>query len=287
VARQRADLALVAAGHFPSQDAAARAILAGLVRAEGAGGESPLKPGSLVPEGTTFSVTQRKRYVSRGGDKLAGALRDFSYDPSGVRALDAGASTGGFTDCLLQHGAASVAAADVGYGQLAWSLQSDPRVTVFDRTNVRTVGADEMGGPFDLVVADLSFISLSAVLPSLSQQLCQGGDLVVLVKPQFEAERGLGHGGVITDAQVHEDVLSDATESVVRAGLVVKGITYSPIAGPDGNIEFWIWAGKPTSTPPADLESGAPDGPVLSGSDLMGAIRSAVQGAHQKLRGSA
>ena len=287
MARQRADLALVAAGHFPSQDAAARAILAGLLRAEGTGDESPLKPGSLVPDDVTFAVTQRKRYVSRGGDKLAGALRDFSYDPSGVRALDAGASTGGFTDCLLQHGASSVAAADVGYGQLAWSLQSDPRVTVFDRTNIRNVSPDELGGPFDLVVADLSFISLSAVLPSLAQQLCRGGNLVVLVKPQFEADRGLGDRGVVTDAQVHEDVLSGATQSIVRAGLVVRGVTYSPIAGPDGNIEFWIWAVKPTSTPPADLSPGAPDGPLLSGSDLMGAIRSAVQGAHEKLRGSA
>ena len=284
MSRIRADLALFEAGHFPTQDAAARAILAGQVRLANPPTTDPLKPGTLVNRDVGFVVRGRKRYVSRGGDKLEGALRDFSYDPSGVRALDAGASTGGFTDCLLQGGASHVAAVDVGYGQLAWSLQSDPRVTVFDRTNIRTAPPEVLGGPFDLAVADLSFISLSAVLPSLVRQVWAGGDIIALVKPQFEAQGHQGDRGVVSDAAVHEEVLLGAVDAFRREGLLVRGVTYSPITGPDGNIEFWIWAGKPAST--AASSPGPGDRSSGESLDTAGAVRHAVARAHQDLRGS-
>lgn len=251
MARTRADGLLVERGHFPSREQARAAILAGEVRI---GDCVVRKAGELVADDAVFSVVERQRFVSRGGDKLAGALATFGVPIEGRRAVDVGASTGGFTDCLLKSGATSVVAVDVGYGQLAWSLRTDERVAVFERTNIRDADALELGAPFDIVVADVSFISLKTVLPHLVGLMGECADVVTLVKPQFEAGKArVGKRGVVKDPEVHVSVLQAVVEAVEGAGLVVRGLTFSPIKGPEGNIEFWLWAsrtGEPTATTP-------------------------------------
>jgi 23S rRNA (cytidine1920-2'-O)/16S rRNA (cytidine1409-2'-O)-methyltransferase len=181
-------------------------------------------------------------YVSRGGHKLAGALEAFAYDPAGKRVLDAGASTGGFTDVLLRRGAAHVVAVDVGYGQLAWSLQTDERVTVVDRTNVRALEPDQVGVPVDLVVADLSFIPLGLVLPALVRCARPDADLMPMVKPQFEVgKERLPSGGVVRDPALRAEAVRRVAEQAAALGLGVRGITASPLPGPSGNVEFFLW----------------------------------------------
>lgn len=248
MARSRVDAVLVDRGLFPSREKARAAVLAGEVRVAGT---VVTKAGQQISEDADIEVAPRPRFVSRGGDKLAGALAKFELIVEGMSAIDVGASTGGFTDCLLQAGASHVVALDVGYGQLAWSLRTDPRVTVVERTNVRNADPATLGAPFDLVVMDVSFISLRTVFPALMNLLAQDGQLVVLVKPQFEAgKERVGKRGVVRDAGVHAEVLNSAIETVHSGGLVVRGITFSPITGPEGNIEFWIWAareGTPTT----------------------------------------
>ena len=262
--RRRIDIVLVDRGFFPSPERAGAAVLAGDVRVDGV---VVTTAGHAVADDAVIEVAEHRRYVSRGGDKLSGALDAFGLDVSGLRVVDVGASTGGFTDCVLQRGASSVCAVDVGYGQLAWSLRSDPRVTVFDRLNVRAADPAQLGAPFDFVVVDVSFISLRVVLPHLMELLGDEGQLVALVKPQFEAGKGsVGKRGVVRDALVHEQVLGGAAEAVRAAGLVVRGLTFSPIKGPEGNIEFWIWAAR----------SGAP---------TEEAIESVVASAHTTLGG--
>ncbi|MBE0417347.1 MAG: TlyA family RNA methyltransferase [Coriobacteriia bacterium] len=256
--RQRADVALVERGLFPSRERARAAIMAGEVCV---GGEPLRKAGEMVDSDALFEVAELPVYVSRGGHKLAGALERFGVDVRGVRALDVGASTGGFTDCLLQQGAAQVTALDVGYGQLAWRLRQDERVRVLERTNIRSVEPELLEGPFDVVVVDVSFISLAKVLPHIVPLLAEGGDLVALVKPQFEAGKGrVGKKGVVRDPAVHEDVLRSAMHAVGEHGLVVRDLTWSPLRGPEGNIEFWLWAargGDIAAADPADVVSGA------------------------------
>lgn len=196
------------------------------------------------------------RFVSRGGAKLDAALSAFSIDVSGRRALDAGASTGGFTDCLLQRGAAGVVAVDVGRGQLAWSLRTDDRVTVLERVNVRALEPGEIGGPVDLLVADLSFISLVTVAPALAALTTAEADLVLLVKPQFEAGRDrVGKGGIVRDPAVHRAVLAEVVEGLARAGLGARALVASPLRGADGNVEFLahVVHGAPT-VPPTELD---------------------------------
>jgi 23S rRNA (cytidine1920-2'-O)/16S rRNA (cytidine1409-2'-O)-methyltransferase len=240
VSRVRADILLVDRGFFSSREQARAAILAGEVRADDT---RIAKAGELIDGGARIEVAERKRYVSRGGDKLAGALDAFGVDPAGLRAADVGASTGGFTDCLLQRGAVSVCAVDVGYGQLAWTLRQDPRVDVHERTNIRTADAADLGAPFDLVVVDVSFISLATVLPHLRVLMGESGQLVALVKPQFEAGKGrVGKRGVVRDPAVHVDVLRGVVRVLGAEGLVVRGLTWSLLKGPEGNIEFLIWA---------------------------------------------
>lgn len=254
MARRRIDAILVDRGLFPSREQARAAILAGEVKVAG---HRVDKAGAGVDENAEIEVAERPRFVSRGGDKLAGALSKFSVEIAGRRAIDVGASTGGFTDCLLREGAEHVVAVDVGYGQLAWSLRSDERVTVFERTNVRHVDPADLKAPFDIVVVDVSFISLRTILPKLVELLAGDGDLLALVKPQFEAGKGrVGKRGVVKDAQVHEDVLNDVVDAAREHGLVVRGLTHSPIKGPEGNIEFWLWAssaGEPTEQTPASV----------------------------------
>ena len=183
------------------------------------------------------------RFVSRGGEKLAAALDHFRADVTGRRALDAGASTGGFTDCLLQAGASHVVAVDVGRGQLAWSLRTDPRVTVVERTNVRNLTPEDIGGRVDLCTADLSFISLTVCAPALARCVTADADLVMLVKPQFEADRrDVGKGGVVRDASVHRSVLRRVRDDLASAGIDAVTAMPSPLRGADGNIEFFFHA---------------------------------------------
>jgi len=240
--RSRIDALLVDRGLFLSLEQARAAVLAGEVRV----GDTPVRTaGELVDESADIDVAARRRFVSRGGEKLAGALAVFGVPVAGRRAVDVGASTGGFTDCLLQSGASTVAAIDVGYGQLAWSLRTDERVTVFERTNIRHADPAELGSPFDVVVVDVSFISLRTVLPQLLNLIAEDGDLVALVKPQFEAGKAnVGKRGVVDDPEVHTHVLQDVVAAVAENGLVTRGIAFSPIKGPEGNIEFWLWAAR-------------------------------------------
>jgi 23S rRNA (cytidine1920-2'-O)/16S rRNA (cytidine1409-2'-O)-methyltransferase len=189
-------------------------------------------------------VEEKPRYVGRGGLKLQGALEEFGIDVSGRRALDAGASTGGFTDHLLQSDVTSVMAVDVGRGQLDDRIAVDTRVTIRDRTNIRLVGPDDLG-TFDLVVADLSFISLCSVAEALGSLAENGADLVLLVKPQFEVGKGqVGRGGIVKDPALHVEALRKVIDCLGRAGLPVQAVCNSPITGAKGNREFFVWAQK-------------------------------------------
>jgi 23S rRNA (cytidine1920-2'-O)/16S rRNA (cytidine1409-2'-O)-methyltransferase len=242
MARRRIDAVLVDRGLFPSRERARAAVLAGEVRVDG---RVAHKAGESVAEDSVIEVAERPRYVSRGGEKLAGALHRFGLAVDGRCAIDVGASTGGFTDCLLQQGAARVTAVDVGYGQLAWQLRTDDRVAVFERVNIRHADPHELGAPFDIVVADVSFISLRTVLPVLVALMGPEADLVALGKPQFELGKGrVGKRGVVKDPADHIEALGAVCGAAEEAGLVVRGLTFSPIKGPEGNIEFWVWASR-------------------------------------------
>jgi 23S rRNA (cytidine1920-2'-O)/16S rRNA (cytidine1409-2'-O)-methyltransferase len=203
-----------------------------------------LKVSTLVDEQAPIAVSgPRRRFVSRGGDKLAAALEAFPVAVEGETCLDAGASTGGFTDCLLQAGAASVTAVDVGYGQLAWSLQTDPRVRVVERTNIRYANPRTLGAPFGVIVADLSFISLCTVVPVLAACGSEQTEYVVLVKPQFEAGReDVGKGGIVRDPAVRRDAVEKVIGCFAAAGLGARGVIRSPLEGAGGNVEFLLWA---------------------------------------------
>jgi 23S rRNA (cytidine1920-2'-O)/16S rRNA (cytidine1409-2'-O)-methyltransferase len=242
VARRRLDAELVRRELTASRTEAQALIAANRVLVNGAVADKPARQVSsadaVVVEGPPA------RFVGRGGEKLDHALTEFGVDVRGLRALDAGASTGGFTDCLLQRGAAHVVALDVGHGQLHERLRSDPRVANIERCNVRHADLATIGGPVDLVVGDLSFISLTLVIPALTS-LCQpGSSMVLLVKPQFEAgRREVGRGrGVITDPAVHERVRDEVSRALEDAACTVRGWTRSPISGADGNVEFLVHA---------------------------------------------
>jgi 23S rRNA (cytidine1920-2'-O)/16S rRNA (cytidine1409-2'-O)-methyltransferase len=213
------------------------------------GGAPATKAARLVAPGEPLVVLgPPPRFVSRGGEKLEAALEHFGVAVAGLRAYDLGASTGGFTDCLLQRGAASVVAIDVGYGQLHERLRTDPRVEVHERTNVRSVTPGDLGLPADLVVGDLSFISLRTVLPNVLPLARPGSDLVVLVKPQFEAgrEEAARGKGVITDPAIWDRVLAEVTAALDGAGAAIMGTMRSPLTGADGNVEFLLHARTPT-----------------------------------------
>ena len=241
--RGRADNLLVQRGIFPSREKAQQAIAQGRVLF---GGRPVGKPSSMVDaEAPVRILGETEDYVSRGGKKLEGALDDLGLSVEGMSALDAGAATGGFTDCLLRRGARAVAAVDVGYGQLAWRLRQDPRVRVLERTNVRYLTPERAGGPVDLVVADLSFISLRIILPALAGLVEKGGVLIVLVKPQFEVGKGeVGKGGVVRDPAAHRQVVLEVGRVAEELGLGVRGVTFSRLPGPEGNLEFFLYLRK-------------------------------------------
>ncbi len=238
-ARLRLDRDLVRRGLAPSREAAAEAILAGRVLVAGAVAG---KPSTLVSPADPVVLTGPARpWASRGGEKLAPALDRLGVPVAGRRCLDAGASTGGFTDVLLHRGAAEVVAVDVGYGQLDLRLRADPRVRVLDRTNVRSLDPAAVGGPVGLVVADLSFISLAAVLPALAALAEQGADLVLLVKPQFEAGRqAVGRGGVVRDPAARAAAVRSVAAAGAREGFGVAGVCPSSRPGPAGNVELFL-----------------------------------------------
>lgn len=237
--KERLDVLMVEQGLADSSQQAQRLIMAGQVAV---GDRVVDKPGTRVPVTTQMTVKGRLPYVSRGGFKLAAALDAFGLDVHGWIVADVGASTGGFTDCLLQRGAARVYAIDVGYGQLAWRLQQDPRVIVMDRTNARYL--ENLAEPVHLATIDVSFISLKLILPAVLGWLREGGQIVALVKPQFEASRGqVGKGGVVRDPAVHQQVLETLATWAVSRGMGLMGLIRSPITGPAGNVEFlayWV-----------------------------------------------
>lgn len=239
MSRERLDKVLVNRGLAGSRERARALILAGRVLLN----EQVVdKPGSQVATDAPLRLRGEDiPYVSRGGLKLAHALREFPLELSGRTAIDVGASTGGFTDCLLQHGVARVIAVDVGYGQLAWSLRNDPRVTNLERTNIRHLQPEALPEPPDLATIDASFISLDKVLPQTLALLAPAADIIALIKPQFEVGRGeVGKGGVVRDPGKHEAVVARISELATSLGLVVVGVIESPILGPKGNKEFLI-----------------------------------------------
>jgi 23S rRNA (cytidine1920-2'-O)/16S rRNA (cytidine1409-2'-O)-methyltransferase len=237
--KQRLDAAMVDRGLAPTRERARALILAGHVTVDGRVVSKAGAP--LAAEARIDLVAPDHPYVGRGGVKLAHALDVFRIDPAGRRALDVGASTGGFTDVLLRRGAASVIALDVGHGQLDWGLRTDPRVIVRERVNARALTAADVPHPVSLVTIDVSFISLRHIFPALDPWLDRPADIVALVKPQFEAGRDqVGKGGLVTDPAVHDAVLARATEAAAAAGLLRAGLTPSPIAGATGNREFFL-----------------------------------------------
>ena len=243
--KSRADAELVRRGLARSREHAVDLIAAGRVKS---GPSVIAKPATGVEIGTPLHVVEEVAEVSwasRGAHKLIGALDHFAadgVDPSGRRCLDAGASTGGFTDVLLSRGAAEVVAADVGYGQLVWRLQSDERVHVLDRTNVRALDAEKIGGSVDLVVADLSFISLKLVLPALAACVREGADLLPMVKPQFEVGKDrVGSGGVVRDPALRAEAVLEVSRAAAGVGLSTLGVVASPLPGPSGNVEYFLW----------------------------------------------
>ena len=228
----------VAEQHGVTRSQARSLIMEGRVSVDGiiAG-----KAGQRVSSAARVQLEAPRRYVSRGGEKLEGALRAFDIDPTGAVALDVGASTGGFTDCLLQRGAAHVTAVDVGYGQLDWRLRNDPRVTVLERTNFRLLGDDAFPEGFDLIVIDASFISLRIILARATTYLRKDGTIVALVKPQFEAGRDrVARGGVVRERDTHRDVLFEMRSVATQSGLVPVALCSSPLIGPAGNREFFL-----------------------------------------------
>ncbi|MFD6859959.1 TlyA family RNA methyltransferase [Rhodococcus sp. NPDC060090] len=254
--RARVDAELVRRGLARSREHASELIAAGRVLIAGA---VATKPATAVEANTPLivnDVTDEVSWASRGAHKLLGALETFTpsgLQISGRRCLDAGASTGGFTDVLLHEGASEVVAVDVGYGQLVWRLQSDERVHVIDRTNVRNIDAETIGGPADVVVADLSFISLRLVLPAFVRCAAPGADLLPMVKPQFEVGKDrVGSGGVVRDPALRTEAVLDVARDARTLGLRTLGAVASPLPGPSGNVEYFLWlrAGEPDTADP-------------------------------------
>jgi len=272
VARRRLDAELVRRGLAASRAEAQEAVRAGWVLVRGVPAS---KPASLVmPEEPIELVRPARRFASRGGEKLDAALARFGVDPAGRECLDLGASTGGFTDRLLAGGAARVTAVDVGYGQLAWRLRTDPRVVVLERTNARTLDPSALPAAPSLIVADLSFISLALVAPAIARVAAPGADVICLVKPQFEACRDeVGRGGVVRDPEVWRRAIDRVASALAAAGLAPQAVMASPVLGPAGNVEFLLHAVQGASARPLDL-----DGAVAEALALLGAARGARRG---------
>ena len=265
MSKVRLDQLIFEKGYAESREKAKALIMSGCVFLDGQRAD---KPGMSVSPDTEPEVHKKElAFVSRGGYKLDKAIRVFGIDPAGKLCIDCGASTGGFTDVLLQHGAEKVYAVDVGYGQLAWTLRNDPRVVNLERTNLRYVTKEQIPDLLDLAVCDVSFISLRLVMPAVAPLLKPDAEIMCLIKPQFEAGRELvGKKGVVRDASVHEQVIRTVLEFMPSIGFSVQGLDYSPITGPEGNIEFLLYMRK------SDANSVEPD------------ISSLVERAHRELK---
>jgi 23S rRNA (cytidine1920-2'-O)/16S rRNA (cytidine1409-2'-O)-methyltransferase len=251
--RRRADTLLAERGLAPSRTAAAATVRAGRVRL-GKDGSTVEKPSELLPENTDLVVDEGEEFVSRGGIKLDNALAKLQVDVQGRRCLDVGASTGGFTDCLLQRGAALVLAVDVGYGQLDWRLRQDSRVLVMERLNARYLGDSHLPFRPELITVDVSFISLAKLLPSIVATGADELDLLGLVKPQFEVgKKKVGKGGVVREAEDRRDAIRQVAKAAQQEGLVVRGIASSGLPGPKGNRETFVWASR--TGDPVDLDA--------------------------------
>ena len=235
--KKRLDVLLTEQMYVDTRSKAQALIMAGQVYVNG---QKADKPGTAYEETVQIEVRGVTcPYVSRGGLKLEKALRDFGVKPEGFVCSDSGASTGGFTDCLLQQGAKKVFAIDVGYGQLDWKIRSDERVVVMERTNIRYVTPEDLGEPLDLSVIDVSFISLKIVLPAIKALLKPTGQVLCLIKPQFEAgKEKVGKKGVVREPEIHKEVLDNFVQTVTELGFTILGLTFSPVKGPEGNIEF-------------------------------------------------
>lgn len=242
MSKTRLDVLLAERGLVESRERAKAVIMSGNVFVAGNRAD---KPGAQVSPDALVDIRAMPEFVSRGGHKLEKAIKVFGVSPAGKVCIDCGASTGGFTDCLLKNGACLVYAVDVGYGQLAWGLRNDPRVVTMERTNIRHVTADMFALKPEIAVIDVSFISLSLVLPVISGLLTDDGEALCLIKPQFEAGRGqVGKKGVVRDPVTHKSVLDAFMEYSALCGFSVKAISYSPLRGPEGNIEFLGWLRK-------------------------------------------
>jgi 23S rRNA (cytidine1920-2'-O)/16S rRNA (cytidine1409-2'-O)-methyltransferase len=263
--RRRLDTELVRRGLVASRARAVELIANGRVTVGGAPARSPAR--QVDGAEPVAIIDGADEYVSRGGHKLRRALDEFAIDVTGMRALDAGASTGGFTDCLLRAGAAEVVAVDVGRGQLAWTLRNDPRVTVVERTNLRDLTAGALGPLVDVVVADVSFISLRLVAANLLDLATATADFVLLIKPQFEAGRDrVGKGGVVRDPVVHRAVLGEVVADLDAVGLGVTAVIASPLQGADGNVEFLARASRgPSTVTPEALDRAVTSAPRRPG----------------------
>lgn len=278
--KERLDIVLTRQGLYPSREKAQAAIMAGCVYIDN---QKADKPGTNVNVNILVEIRNKANpYVSRGGLKLEKALKCFHVDVKNKVALDAGASTGGFTDCLLKNGARKVFAVDVGYGQLAWELRNDPRVVNMERVNVRYIRPEQVGEPVDIVTMDVSFISIIKVIPTLVQILHETGWMICLVKPQFEAGREkVGKKGVVKDSETHREVLENVIDFVREAGFGIKGLDYSPIKGPEGNIEYLLYLSKKH-----DEVNGAGE-IVINGSgeitDLDSTISEVVEKSHREI----
>lgn len=250
--RRRLDQELVRRKIAKSREQAVEMIRAGRVTVQGM---QATKPATQVTPEVSIKVATEEgdKWASRGAHKLLGALEAFQpkgLSVAGRRALDAGASTGGFTDVLLDRGASEVLAVDVGYGQLVWRLQNHPQVKVFDRTNIRSITPEMLGGKCDLMVGDLSFISLQLTLPAIVSCMAEGADLLPMVKPQFEVGKDrVGHGGVVRDANLRAEVTCEVAMFAQSLGLVLQDVVASPLPGPSGNVEYFLWLKKNTSLP--------------------------------------
>lgn len=271
MARRRLDAELVRRGLVPSREQAREAIELGRVRVAGV---AATKPATQVDDSVAIELdAPEHNYVSRGAFKLLGALDAFDVHVKGRRALDAGASTGGFTQVLLERGASEVIAVDVGYGQLAWSLRSDPRVEVLERTNVRYLARTDVPFAPDIVVADLSFISLTKVLPALAEVADPRADFILMVKPQFEAGKDRVGSGVVTDPNIRREAVAAVADSARAIGLGVCGVAASPLPGPKGNVEYFLWMRRSGG----DQSVQAGDDGVMTTQDAAAAIARAIE----------
>jgi len=269
LAKTRLDNLLLARGMVSSREKARAIILAGEVKVNGLRVD---KPGAGFPDEVEITVeSSSPRYVSRGGLKLEKAIKEFAIDFMDRTVLDVGASTGGYTDCALQHGARRVFAVDVGYGQLDWTLRNDSRVVCLEKTNIRYFKPEQLGRQVDIITVDVSFISTALVFPVIKDMLTAQGNIISLIKPQFEAGRNkVGKKGVVRDRTVHREVLLGCITAAAGENLNCAGITYSPITGPQGNIEFFIHLRKTTVSPELEIDK---------------TVASVVDEAHQQLGG--